>query len=524
MKRIPDSLMILLAFGTSFTACSNDDNAQDSERKTNMTQLEAIDLGLPSGTGWCNMNVGATSPEQAGNYYAWGECEPKASYNESNYKHFEKHLGKDIAGTEYDVAFKTLGEGWSIPSRDQISELVNSCTWKLTSLKGTTGYKVTGPNGNSIFLPAAGCTRNSEIEPEGINECGYYWSSTAFEHDETGAYILTFYDDVKEYNVAARDKGLTVRAVRNLSEDFPVDRIWYTLSDDGLNELFISHFDSDISTFGARKKSSGYDEARKMNYISFGSPVTKIGAGAFRGITELTSVIIPDGVSVIEDEAFKGCTSLTSAIIGNGVKSIGMEAFEGCASLTSVTIPDSVEYIGLAAFGSCHSLVLAKIGKGIKEVSSSVFMECCDLGVHIVFTSPQPPVLGSEAFFFIGWSDFETYFEPEILETFKRVIVPTEDYLLDVPSEIENKDEWEHEHPWAFYHDMVLVDPLSDGLDDIRKIAIEEIYSIDVSALDESSLESLAGYKVKIEQAETASEVFSIESDCLKMIANSFKY
>lgn len=525
MKKNLTSLMMLLALGASFTSCSKYDNTQDPERKTDMTQPEAVDLGLPSGTRWSNMNVGATSPEQAGKYYAWGECEPKASYNESNYKHFEKHLGKDISGTEYDVAYKTLGKGWSIPSREQISELVNSCTWELISLKGTSGYKVTGPNGNSIFLPAAGCTRNSDENPEYINECGYYWSSTAFEHDEIGAYILTFNDDVKEYNVALRDKGLTVRAVRSLPEDSPVDKIWYTALGGADIEPHIDIDNYGTSTFGARIKSYGYDKERNMNYYLFEGPVTKIGSGAFRGITELTSIIIPDGVSAIEKEAFKECTALTSAIIGKGVTSIGMEAFESCTSLKSVTIPDNVEYIGLAAFGSCHSLVLATIGKGIKEIEESAFMECCDLGVHTIFTSPVPPTLGLDAFEFVNNHEFETDFEYDLFNRFKRIIVPNEDYLLDIPSEIVDELERHHyvgEHPWALYRDMVLVNPLQNGLDDIKRIAMTEI--IDVTPMDDSCDEYLIDYKERIMHAKTALEVFSIESDCLTMIANTFKY
>lgn len=297
----------------------------------------------------------------------------------------------------------------------------------------------------------------------------------------------------------------------------PTDRIWYTSADGAIVEPYIDIYDFGVSTFGARIMSfSEYDEERGMYYFQFNGPVTKIGAGAFRGITELTSIIIPDGVTIIEDEAFKECTALTSAIIGNGVTSIGKKAFESCTSLTSITIPDNVGHIGDAAFGRCHSLALATIGKGIKDIGPSAFMECNDLGIHVIFTSSEPPVLGPSSFFFIGWSEFDTDFEYDVLEGFKRVIVPNEDYLQE-----ESEDDWNNS--WPAYSYTILVDPLTEGLDDIKDIAIQEIGSIDVTALGEASLKCLADYKTKIEQAETALEVFSLESEYLKTIARTLK-
>lgn len=306
-------------------------------------------------------------------------------------------------------------------------------------------------------------------------------------------------------------------AAQNASGDSqaPTDRIWYT-SADGKSITFPLD-NSSISIFGAKLTSySEYDEEKGMYYLQFNGPVTKIGADAFRGDTDLTSIIIPDGVTGIADETFKGCTALKSAIIGNGVRSIGTEAFESCTSLTSITIPDNVESIGTAAFGCCHSLSLVTIGKGIKEINASAFMECNDLGIHVIFTSSEPPVLGPSSFFFIGWSEFDTDFEYDVLESFKRVIVPNEDYLQE-----ESEDDWNNS--WPAYSYTILVDPLSDGLDDIKDIAIQEIGSIDVTALGEASLKCLADYKTKIEQAGTALEVFSLESEYLKTIARTLK-
>lgn len=129
---------------------------------------QEVDLGLPSGTIWAGWNVGASSPEEDGGYYGWGEteenCNSKINLNISN-----------ISGTQYDVARQKWGGSWRMPTIDEIRELVLECTWTWCQYKGVNGYKVTGPNGNNIFLLAAG-------ERYGIKGCyGNYWSATLYE-------------------------------------------------------------------------------------------------------------------------------------------------------------------------------------------------------------------------------------------------------------------------------------------------------------------------------------------------------
>lgn len=119
-----------------------------------------VDLGLS--VYWCSCNVGAESPEEYGDYYAWGETKPKSSYSQNNYSYYDKdkaqyiNIGDDIAGTEYDAATVNLGSDWRMPSKTEMEELVSKCEWEWTQINGINGYKVTGPNSNSIFLPAAG--------------------------------------------------------------------------------------------------------------------------------------------------------------------------------------------------------------------------------------------------------------------------------------------------------------------------------------------------------------------------------
>ncbi|MBO5615461.1 MAG: hypothetical protein J5932_04985 [Prevotella sp.] len=119
-----------------------------------------VDLGLS--VYWCSCNVGAESPEEYGDYYAWGETKPKSSYRRENYSYYNTEtetytdIGENISGTEYDAATVNLGSDWKMPTKDEFQELLDNCTWEWTQISGVNGYKITGSNGNSIFIPATG--------------------------------------------------------------------------------------------------------------------------------------------------------------------------------------------------------------------------------------------------------------------------------------------------------------------------------------------------------------------------------
>ena len=191
------------------------------------SQHEYVDLGLPSGTLWATVNVGANNPEDYGNYFAWGETEPKEVYDWSTYKWIDnndkltKYCTRNSYGTidnmtelqpEDDAAYVNWGPTWRMPSMAQQDELRFYCTWTWTSINGVNGYQVTGPNGASLFLPVAGCYSIGSFLDEGTH--GYYWSRSLYSSNPYSAYSMYTYSDDYMIWRYQRSYGYPVRAVR----------------------------------------------------------------------------------------------------------------------------------------------------------------------------------------------------------------------------------------------------------------------------------------------------------------------
>lgn len=173
-----------------------------------------IDLGLPSGTKWACCNVGAEKPEDYGGYFAWGETKEKTSYTEENYldgKGTSYDIGKDIAGTQYDAATANWGSQWVMPNKEQMEELKNSCTSEWTTENGVNGRRFTGPNGASVFLPAAGSRWYDDLG--GAGSRGYCWSSSLSELRTYDAWYLTFISGSVYTGYSDRYDGRSVRPV-----------------------------------------------------------------------------------------------------------------------------------------------------------------------------------------------------------------------------------------------------------------------------------------------------------------------
>ena len=191
---------------------------------------EWVDLGLPSGTLWATCNVGADTPEGCGDHFAWGETEPKDYYDWSTYKWcngsydtMTKYCtissfgyngftdGKTELDPEDDAAYVNWGPSWRMPSKEQQDELQDNCTWMWTTSNGMNGMLVTGPNGNTIFLPAAG-SRSDWLYNVGYH--GLYWSRTLCSDRSDRSDRLYFHSGYVVRGGDYRRPGFTVRAVR----------------------------------------------------------------------------------------------------------------------------------------------------------------------------------------------------------------------------------------------------------------------------------------------------------------------
>lgn len=179
---------------------------------------EAVDLGLS--VKWASFNVGASKPEEYGDYYAWGETEPKELYDWSTYNWSNKYGSwnddisdyKLILDLEDDVVHVKFGGNWRMPTEAEINDLINQCTWTWTTKNGITGYEVTSTvNSNSIFLPSAGGITGDSLLNVGIS--GYFCSSSRSPNHSTEVWYVKYSQDNVYLGFALRCYGYTVRPV-----------------------------------------------------------------------------------------------------------------------------------------------------------------------------------------------------------------------------------------------------------------------------------------------------------------------
>ncbi len=208
-------------------SCSNDDSEP-------VKTYDYVDLGLTSGTLWATCNVGANTPEEYGHFFAWGETSPKTYYDMGTYKwcsdptnlimskycaneDMSTYDNKRILEPADDAATVNWGSEWRMPTIDEALELIRECTWTWTTQKEVNGCLVTGPNGKSIFMPAAGCWFNDIHDVEQYQ--GSYWTSslsveTDFGRLPTFAELFFFEDGELRESSFTRHTGNSVRPVR----------------------------------------------------------------------------------------------------------------------------------------------------------------------------------------------------------------------------------------------------------------------------------------------------------------------
>ncbi len=202
----------------------------------------AVDLGLPSGTLWADRNIGSTSTDLVGDYLTWGAINEQTDYTVKGYIYYNAsgyngmtYLGTSsdytasysICGTEYDAARQRWGSTWSLPTRAQITELREQCTWTWTSRSTSSGYYYgfivqSKTNSNSIFLPAAGyMTQTGSLPTPYSTDRGIYWSGDAYygvaeEHYNTKARTMEFTEDGPISGNIYKDRylGLPIRPVK----------------------------------------------------------------------------------------------------------------------------------------------------------------------------------------------------------------------------------------------------------------------------------------------------------------------
>ena len=198
-----------------------------------------VDMGLPSGTKWANMNLGATEETKSGNYYQWGETTPddlknNLAYGAGLYDPLgdgvgnPDDIGADISGTRFDAARVNWGNLWSMPSQEQFTELINNCAFQevRNSNNNTIGYRaVSRLNGNSFFLPTAGYYYNSSSSPYQSTGSAYYWTSTVAS--PPNAYYFSGSTSPYAQSTYNRWYGLPVRPVARQNTALPDGTLVY---------------------------------------------------------------------------------------------------------------------------------------------------------------------------------------------------------------------------------------------------------------------------------------------------------
>lgn len=236
-----NSKLYLIALAAlTFTACGSDEEeAFKPQKVTNDGSVavlacpdenhpHAINLGLPSGTKWSCCNVGATTPESFGGYYAWGETTPKTNFTWGTYVHYDTsdpyniqyhNLGEDIAGTQHDAAHSQWGGHWQMPTYAQFQELMDNCqrmpiTKTLSDGTQVKGTQVTGPNKATIFLPSASYYTDKGLISTAGQAC--FWTSNPAPADQLQPdFAIRFSATTQKFEVGSfyRFYGLSIRPI-----------------------------------------------------------------------------------------------------------------------------------------------------------------------------------------------------------------------------------------------------------------------------------------------------------------------
>lgn len=340
--------------------------------ESNIYTPQAIDMGLPSKTCWAEHNIGAISPEDYGLYYAWGESYSRVAF-EYNYNQYTTY------SKEKDAASLAYGPEWTTPSKDQIEELLSSCSYELVTINGVLCHKVTSPiTKNSIVIPFSGMKLRNHVNF--ANEMAKLWSCTETEGDTSSGQYLYLYSKGERCLSWSKYFGMTIRPVRIM--DNPITEpeensvITYVTTDCSALD-FGSYSEAQLlQMFGVSIKSNTYDDEENMGRIEFNGVLKQLSAKAFSSRTNLREIQIPEGVTSIGENAFSGDTGLTTVCLPNSLITISDYCFSNCSLLRNISIPPQVVEIGMNAFSGCSSIKSIVIPKSVSVIPSGCFSGC----------------------------------------------------------------------------------------------------------------------------------------------------
>lgn len=226
------TILLMMFFAVSCNKPNDPNNGGNNGSNDTVMEHAYVDLDLPSGTLWATCNLGANAPEECGDYFAWGETEPKEVYDWNTYKYggivnelfaMNKYCTNSFCGlngfvdnltvleTADDAATANWGVDWRMPTKEEWKELFLKTTCVWTTQNGVDGRLLTGENGNSIFLPATGFRIDNELIGPGL---GIYWSSSL--HADFNERGWSFHFEGENCHVCGtyeRSRGHVVRAV-----------------------------------------------------------------------------------------------------------------------------------------------------------------------------------------------------------------------------------------------------------------------------------------------------------------------
>lgn len=186
-----------------------------------------VELIPNSGVYWSNINLGATSIDDSGDYYAWGETAPKSEYSSATYT--KADYGTDISGSSHDAAHVNWGGLWRMPTVDDVNDLVSQCTWTEVTKYGQPMYKVVGPSGDSIFIAKRGSISGTSLSNNG--SWASFWTSNlnvTDDYERNNAYGTSFYGTNRTIDAVARYLGYTVRPIIKYNKQYENTKFYLT--------------------------------------------------------------------------------------------------------------------------------------------------------------------------------------------------------------------------------------------------------------------------------------------------------